>query len=82
MTSPASLRSRRTFRWNDGESPHAYQGVEASQDELVFFRWSHVHGEGRIDEVRQPAAAFLVDGPCRPMPGPAQAALRAWLAGA
>lgn len=78
MTFP--FASRRTFRWNDGESVLGYDAVEATAEELVWFRWSHVPGEGRIDELRQSREAFESVGPAREMPAPAEAALRAFLA--
>lgn len=77
---PSSLSARRTFRWNDGVSALGYDAVEASADELLWFRWSHVPGEGRLDEMRQTRAEFDAAGPPRSMPAPAEAALRAWLA--
>lgn len=77
---PASLSARRTFRWNDGVSALGYEAVEASTEELVWFRWSHVPGQGRLEETRQTRAEFDAAGPLRAMPAPAEAALRTWLA--
>lgn len=80
MGDPSVLSAQRTFRWNDGVSALGYEAVDASPAELVWFRWSHVPGEGRLDEVRQSRTDFDRAGPARAMPAPAEASLRAWLA--
>ena len=57
-----------TFRWNDGDDVGRYAAVEAGPEGLCFYVWSHLHGEGRIDEVTQSWEAFRSDGPARPVP--------------
>lgn len=76
MHDPRRWAEARTFRWNDGESTEGYQAVEVDGEGLLWFRWSHVHGEGRVDEARQSFAGFL-DGPLRPCPKPIEDQLRA-----
>lgn len=57
-----------TFRWNDGQDGGRYEAVEARDDGLVWYAWSHVHGRGREDEAHQSFESFLRDGPLRAIP--------------
>lgn len=57
-----------TFRWNDGVDAERYDAVEATQDGLVWYAWSHTHGRGRHDEAHQSYEAFLREGPLRALP--------------
>ena len=57
-----------TFRWNDGQDAERYDAVEAREEGLVWYAWSHRHGTGRHDEATQSYEAFLRDGPLRAMP--------------
>lgn len=66
-----------TFRWNDGKEPERYDAVEAREEGLVWYAWSHTHGRGRHDEALQSYASFLRDGPLRPMPAHAARELEA-----
>ncbi len=57
-----------TFRWNDGADAERYDAVEARDEGLVWYAWSHVQGGGRQNEARQSYEAFLREGPLRAMP--------------
>jgi hypothetical protein len=64
-----------TYRWNDGVDGERYDAVELRTDDLVWYAWSHRHGQGRHDEATQSFEAFLRDGPLRTMPAHAAAEL-------
>ena len=69
----------KTVRWNDGVDAERYEAVEAREDGLVWYAWSHVQGQGRHDECAQSYADFLREGPLRPMPPQARAELEAFV---
>ncbi len=64
-----------TVRWNDGSDPGRYEAVEARDEGLVWYRWSHVHGRGREDEAVQSYASYFERGPLRALPASAAAEL-------
>jgi hypothetical protein len=66
-----------TFRWNDGSDAERYDAVEARETDLVWYAWSHRHGQGRTDEATQSYEALLRDGPLRAIPAHARAELEA-----
>lgn len=58
------IPASRTFRWNDGSSTAGYHAVELSRaDGARWYRWSHVPGEGRIEEAHQSLEDLLAHGP-------------------
>lgn len=59
----------------------SYEAVETRDEGLLWYRWSHAHGEagGRRDEALQSFAAFTREGPLRAAPEPTLAAIRAWV---
>jgi hypothetical protein len=46
VTDRSRLLTGRTFRWNDGADTTGYLAAEVRGDEVRWFAWSHVHGEG------------------------------------
>ncbi|MEM9862841.1 MAG: hypothetical protein AAF938_14675 [Myxococcota bacterium] len=65
----------KTWRWNQGEAD-GYEAVELRGKRLRWYRWSHAfEGGGAVDEVLQPTASFLRDGPPRPVPARVREAL-------
>lgn len=78
---PRSLARERTFRWTLGDdTTDGYEAVETRGAELVWYRWSHVHGEGRSDEATQTATSLRAEGPLRRAPPWVLAELHAWAA--
>ena len=66
LTSP-----HRTLRWNDGHDYGRYEGVETSEEGLLWFHWAHATDDGvggMHDTERQTYEAFVADGPARPIP--------------
>jgi len=57
-----------TLRWNDGVDAERYDAVEVGDEGLVWYAWSHVHGRGRENEVRQSFESYRRDGALRAMP--------------
>ena len=58
----------KAFRWNDGIDTESYGAVELRSDGLLFYRWSHVHGEGQRSELLQTFSDFRARGPARAVP--------------
>ncbi len=58
----------RTFRWNAPDETTGYHAAEIVGDEVLWTRWSHIHGEGRQDLGAQRHDVILRDGPPVPVP--------------
>jgi hypothetical protein len=70
----------KSFRWNDGIDTERYAAVEVRNDGLLFYEWSHLHGEGRVAELVQSFDDFRARGPARPVPASVRAELDALVA--
>jgi hypothetical protein len=62
------LLTSRTFRWNDGADTSGYFAAEVRDDEVRWFAWSHVHGEGARELGLQTHDALAREGPPLPVP--------------
>jgi hypothetical protein len=65
----------KSFRWNDGMGTERYEAVEVRGDGLLFYEWSHVHGEGRTSELLQSFDDYRARGPARTVPKTVRAEL-------
>lgn len=52
----ALLRGR-TFRWTAEDDTSGYFAAEVVGEQVRFWRWSHIHGEGRLELGEQSAEA-------------------------
>lgn len=75
------MRSK-TFRWNDGRRTDHYEAAEVIGNEVTWFEWSHVHGNGRREVARQTLASLLLDGPPLDVPPSILVEIRELLAAA
>lgn len=57
------LLTSRTLRWNDGADTSGYSAAEVRGDEVRWFSWSHVHGEGLRELGVQTRHALVENGP-------------------
>ena len=76
------LRSpHRTWRWRHGDAYERYQAVSSTDEGLLFYVWSHEHGEDGMQEgTLQPYAEFAERGPLVELPEGVDRQLRDWVA--